>query len=499
MSEKLQKENSSKNELSNKGDITFLYDNLKNLIYKNYSIYFVLSDTSETYLLYNDKTNKSYLFSKQKLHQFLTIEYKKQFNILFEIKVKDMYNYLIDENLIKNIYDLGFKPINQKEFIYNNNKYLNTFEPSEYLIKSNFEEYKGNFLEYLNNNSPNILYLISNLCNFKKEQVNYFIHWLSYKVQKPYDKITRGIVFYGDESTGKGLLFDTIIKEIFQQYSYLSNMKFYDPKSNQSNYNGHESKLIINAVDECYYLPSVEDTLKNKITQKNKLINVKGGKQIEEQDFEDMLFFSNRELPIKAGDKRLSFIKSKKLKGDENKASEWVVSEYLPNYKKELKYLLNVFHHLEVEEKIIRNNLKNKELEDIKDQTKSLEEKFIDLMKDYSNLSDMEEDLIFRSKKKNTTHILEFNNEYVSLNSIYNLYDLFLLSIGYEKKALNKNQLLKYLEVDTENKTEYKKLKFNKKSCYCIPAEKLVKFFEETKTEQEEKEDYLESITIGVD
>lgn len=470
----------------------WLYDNLKELIYKNYSIYFVLNDTVENYILYNDNTQQSYLFSKQKLHQYLILEYKKTYNFLFDIKVKDMINALIEFDIIKNIYDIGFKPINQKEFSYNDNKYLNTFKPKKYLIKNNFKKYEGDFLEYLNINSPNIYYLISNLCNFKEEQIIYFIHWLSHKVQKPYEKIERGIVFYGDESTGKGLFFDTILKEIFGEYSYLSNMKFYDPKSNQSNYNGHESKLIISAVDECYYLPSVEDTFKNKITQKNKLINVKGGRQTEEQDFEDMLFFSNRELPIKVGDKRLSFIKSKKLKGDENKATEWVLNDYLPNYKEELNKLLEVLHHISIDVKLIKNNLQNKELEEIKDQTKSLEEKFISSLSSYYKLEEFEEDLMKFSKKRNPSKVLEYSrdNKFISLNSIYELYDLFLLSVGYEKKAINKTQLLKCLNIDTENKEEYKQLRFNNKSIRGVPIHKLEGFLVVETLEEKEALDY---------
>lgn len=492
-----QKEQKKEQKKENVEGLDWLYNNLKELIFKKYSIYFVLNDTTETYIVYDDKTSQTYLFSKQKLHQFLTIEYQKEYQILFDVKVKEMLNYLIEQNLIKNIFDIGFKPINQKEFLFEDKFYLNSFKPNKNLFKSNFKTYSGDFLEYLKSNSPNIYYLISNLCKFKKEQIIYFLNWLGHKVQKPYEKIERGIVFYGEESTGKGLFFDTILKEIFGEYSYLSNMKFYDPTHNQSNYNKHESKLLINAIDECYYLKSVEDIFKTKLTQKKKLINIKGGRQFEEQDFEDMLFFSNRELPIKAGDKRLSFIKSTKLFNNEVKANEWVLTEYIPNYKSEMSYLLDVLHYMPINELLLRNNLKNSELEEIKEQTKSLEEKFFDFMGDYQYLDELEEDLKVYSKHKRD--IIQYNGNYISLNSIYDLYDLYLVSIDYEKKALNKSQLFKLLNIDIENKEEYKQLRFNKKACYCIHIDKLKKFLNKSEIEQEQdQEEYLESITINV-
>lgn len=480
-------------------DLDYFDSNMRELLFKKYNIYSIQSEKDELFILENIKTNVINTYKKNKVFNELKRELYEFKKVLYGKKINEFMDFLIMQNMIKSVYDVGFKPTQEKIFTHEKKTFLNSYTPTHYLIKSNFKTYEGDYKEYLNKYAPNIYYLISNLCNFNDEYINYFVMWLSHKIQNPSQKIQRGIVFYGAESSGKTLFFNTIIKNIFGVYAHIGGMKNLDPNKNASQYNGHKSRLIISATDECYYMSALEETLKGEITQEEKQINVKGGGQWYEVCYEDQLFFSNRELPIKAGFKRLSYIKSKTLKGNEENATKWYEDFYEPNYKKELNYLCNVLHHLEINKNNIMNNIKNDELKEIRDLTKSLEEKFIDFLGEFKTINDVE-DYLKKFSKVAINNLIENSIKkideitYIKMNTIYTLYDLWLISVGYDKKAIDKTQLFKCFNIDTKNKTQYRQTRMGDKkgrAVYSMNIELLNKFVNKIICDEDKEEDEI--------
>ncbi len=212
---------------------------------------------------------------------------------------------------------IEFNPENSKtiEFSKGLEKFkINTFKKSETRLKA--ENYateiqlKSGKLEYnilettLQSEAPAVWAIISNLF-IKPDERRYFLNWLSYIAQT--NKKTRNaIIIKGLQGTGKGLLFEKIIRPFFgngaenpqddSQVITLSN------ESLKSEFNGDlENKLFV-AFNEVK--PDFRDgttlyeKLKQIISDDFLIVNQKFIKPRQVRNYANCIFFSNNAIPV---------------------------------------------------------------------------------------------------------------------------------------------------------------------------------------------------------
>ena len=212
---------------------------------------------------------------------------------------------------------IEFNPENSKsiEFSKGLEKFkINTYKKSETRIKA--ENYaqeiqnKTGKLEYdaleltLRSEAPSVWAIISNLFA-KSDERKYFLNWISYIAQTQ-KKTRNAIIIKGLQGTGKGLLFEKIIRPFFgngaenpqddSQVITLSN------ESLKSEFNGDLENQIFVAFNEVK--PDFRDgttiyeKLKQIISDDFIIVNQKFIKPRQVRNYANCIFFSNNSIPV---------------------------------------------------------------------------------------------------------------------------------------------------------------------------------------------------------
>jgi len=136
-------------------------------------------------------------------------------------------------------------------------------------------------------------------CKNNDDLYNYIINWLAHLMQKPYKKIEVAILLKSKQGAGKNVICEFIgdyiigkqyslvlgdIDRLFARFNVIMQNRLLTILDEISNYGGaHKSN----------------NKLKNLITQKRQMIEFKGLKPIRFTDYNNYIFLSNNDWPIK--------------------------------------------------------------------------------------------------------------------------------------------------------------------------------------------------------
>lgn len=180
----------------------------------------------------------------------------------------------------------------------------------------------------------------------------HFMNWLAVIMQHR-RKTGTAWIFHGTEGTGKGLLFNRILKPIFERYLVIkkaSEMK--------SEFNGWMETAIIVCIDEIeadvFEKKSMEGDLRNAITEPTFSIRRMRTDSYERKSYANFIFSSNKKQPVRlpTGDRRFNVgvyqpeklqITSKQVETDLPKEIEAFAS-YLLNRVADIDLATKVLH-----------------------------------------------------------------------------------------------------------------------------------------------------------
>ncbi|MBL1215778.1 MAG: toprim domain-containing protein [Ignavibacteriae bacterium] len=286
-------------------------------------------------------------------------------------RMEDKLNLGVEENFIEEVmlnYDLfapkkypafkvEFNPTDLKEKFDIKNKCFNLFTPTEYmyLIKTSEK------IEF-STACPRTFELLKNLIPEDNERVH-FINWLSY-IFTTRKKARTSWVFKGAPGSGKNLFFDHLIKPLFGSNQTM----VVDDDRLQSDFNGFMmNKLFVAfnevANDETKSKRSVKSKIKALITDNKIIINEKHVKIYEIDNFANILFFSNEEIPIliEEGDRRFNVVQTGDRLKDVNSFKvnpEIFIKSLEDELPKFAQFLLNYNCDEYVVDEVIENNAK---------------------------------------------------------------------------------------------------------------------------------------------
>jgi hypothetical protein len=365
---------------------------------------------------------------------------------------------------------IEFNPENSKtiEFSKGLEKFkINTFKKSETRLKA--ENYateiqlKSGKLEYnilettLQSEAPAVWAIISNLF-IKLDERRYFLNWLSYIAQTK-KKTRNAVIIKGLQGTGKGLLFEKIIRPFFgngaenpqddSQVITLSN------ESLKSEFNGDLENQLFVAFNEVK--PDFRDgttlyeKLKQIISDDFLIVNQKFIKPRQVKNYANCIFFSNNSIPVSVenSDRRYSIFTANTSLDSLYSKSE--ISDLVDKIESGecVKFwaILLAYNYSSTE---ALNVFVNDEKEIIQRTTQEWTTIFSDLLiqKKYDKLYDWLFELISFNGTENNYRIenlkKEIDNKYVSSNTAYSLYlfSLFGLSEDPDPEKINSMKIL---------------------------------------------------------
>jgi hypothetical protein len=188
---------------------------------------------------------------------------------------------------------------------------LNIFKPTDiiaYKVNDSDRQDIDIDIEYFKENFPYHYILLNNLFN-TDDRLRYFLNWLSY-ILNTLKKTRNCIVLNGVQGTGKGLLYERIIKKVFGE-DYCVNLLSHQLKSNFSGML-HNKLFLVAEEMERRNSYDILDKLKTYITDPTMTIEKKGIDSFKAENLFNMMIFSNSVAPIKieASDRRYSVFKS---------------------------------------------------------------------------------------------------------------------------------------------------------------------------------------------
>ncbi len=320
-----------------------VYKNAKNAVIENNCLVFLDNDSLVEFInllgFFYLKNNESASFGKfinnDDEYVFMLISESKLKDELAPIKLritsKDGSIRLIDSHKVW-INNLNRKTYKKVYF------HPNKIEPDSLnlFIPLKLKPILGDCETFLN-------FILISLCNSNQEHFKYVICYLADIVQRP-EKITSSIlIFFGTEGTGKGLLFDNVMRRILDSY-YL---KLVDSKSITSRFNQQLARKLLVVIDEASAVQSKEalSTLKGLSGSSKISIEYKFGPSIELDSFNRYVICTNdpKAIGLNRGNRRFVIIRSSEKYANDKEFFKplW---EALDNGLAEifLNYLLNV-------------------------------------------------------------------------------------------------------------------------------------------------------------
>ncbi len=186
------------------------------------------------------------------------------------------------------------------------------FDPTQRKMGPGYiNRFRGIQLEPFANDDgcKNILKLVWVLCNQEKEAFWWLIRWLAYPLQNIGAKMTTAVLMHSDvHGSGKSMLFDYVMREIYGEYC-----RTFDQKQLESSYNDWISECLFGVFEEVLSRGqkySHTGTLKQMITGKKFRVEKKFLSGWEESNHMNCAFLSNevQPLPIEPSDRRFLVI-----------------------------------------------------------------------------------------------------------------------------------------------------------------------------------------------
>jgi len=443
--------------LINKKQLT---NTLKGL-YLDYFDFYLVSDFDSTiYLIHNKYANKYYMKSSDEsfsnwiylklIENGCDVE-KYLFALVGETKVpkNSLLKFVKENKMIKMIDNINFKPTNSPTFTENGKKYFNIYSGNEYLNK-----FCSNKELILKKDCPNIYELLFNLTGKDDKGVEYLIDVLSMIMQEPHIKTKQLIIFYGEEASGKGTLYDLILKPLFEGYiTKILGKKIKSP------FNGFMSKNLLLVLEEVKSDKDEEDTLKELVTEEFILINKKGLQERYENNYLTIFGFSNEQNPISAGKRRGVYFNSVTLGGSTDKSPE-----YRKRFEKQIPLefdnLINILKNRRYNRMEIMKGFETDAKQQVLEQNMSVTERFYNELCNYSDLGKYVSRQIssgFLECSDLTAYTYKYKNtNYVQAEFILLLYNNYLKKLKYNSISLNKfSQFWQLIKINRTDKKHW--------------------------------------------
>jgi len=314
--------------------------------------------------------------------------------------------------LMRPVFDFGYKPSNERYFIFDNETYLNTYKPGP--LEDYWEEKKiFNF--------PYIKALIMNLVDSDEIAYNYICKWLSFILQNPLMKLPTSIIFMGTQGIGKGRFRDWILPGIWGE----KNVKQINEKNLEKEWGDFLISKRFIVANEIKVQGKSKEQIRKKIkeysTDQRVSIQLKGRDDMDIMNYSHWLFFSDQDVPfeIESNDRRHSVFNCDNPLP--NEIAETLSPELNPGYlEKELKdfvlYLKNINVEFDEVRKVFNNEAKQKLIEISKDSVVQ----FFEELRNFGSIKNFakgfEHHFAIESANKKFT-------EYILVRDLYSLYD----------------------------------------------------------------------------
>jgi hypothetical protein len=143
------------------------------------------------------------------------------------------------------------------------------------------------------------------ICQGHKKKARWLIQWFAHIVQKPYEKCSLIPGVIGEQGTGKGLLFITIMKAVLKNY----HLTVVDSKGITDRFNYHLAFRLLTVLDEASWSGNHEESnmLKTITGNDELMIEEKFGKKVRVKNYSRYAILSNsmRAVAMEASNRRL--------------------------------------------------------------------------------------------------------------------------------------------------------------------------------------------------
>lgn len=241
-------------------------------------------------------------------------------------------------------------------------KIFNTWKPTEYQQNTLFSSAIP----------PTIERVIRHVTGNDEETFEHFINWVAC-IQQTREKTGTAWVLHGVPGTGKGLLFNYILRPIFGQ-SYCQIRQIKDLKDR---FNGWMEQCILcnideaNAEDLSYEAKEVVNALKNWITEPKITVRHMQAMPYDAWSFINFIFTTNDFgiLPIQEGDRRMNVAPRQMVKLE-------ITPEDVEKLEQELQQFSNYLMHYKYDAQRARTPMESKAKQELKEAAMTSIEEF---------------------------------------------------------------------------------------------------------------------------
>lgn len=402
--------------------------------------FFRIKNSKSILFAYLEKGSKIYLKSKEAFIEEIyniSLQYNtKDLHIISEIKSNPnyyadsrmsnqnvLYDYLLNNNGIKLIEDITFKPIPERLINEEKGMYLNEYTPTKYLNPSFNNGCKDS------ESFPYTKSLLMNLCANDKGAYEYLLKVLSHSIVNPHIKRHGFIVLQGEGASGKGTFFDLIMKPIFDSYFIADTEEVLRTQFNE--YSNKAIWLFIEEKEDTRGKGSLASAIKY-VTGNSKVISEAKGKDRKLiDDYRNWGITTNETNPgleLKEHDRRATILGYSRALGGFKSESPKIRKTLEQNIPQELENFVSYLKNLEFDFTEIYNAYENEARKNILTLDMSNVGLFIEEIKNYEGslfnhiLKDYEipfsELYIITRENKDTNE----NETYIWFKDVYSLF-----------------------------------------------------------------------------
>lgn len=392
-------------------------------------------------------------------------EVKLTFYEVYKKLIEKIKSTLLKENRIQKIDNISYLPMDYKILKEEGKTYFNVYKKPSICNQEIKKVSKDSF--------KRIKELLLNLCNEKEENYEWFINWLSFIIQNPDKKLPTAVILQGEQGTGKGVLKNLILDNLFGKNVQEINQSHLESAFNE--YLMGKQIIVANEVIHNENKALLPNILKNLITDPTITINRKFKKELVTRNFTHWIFCTNNDNPLKIDkdDRRYSVFYSKRLKGSEEEAYKFVV-----DLQQNLDYELNNFYSYLVtydcNEALARKPIMTESKKDIIELNKDTCERFLEYFKNFNSI----EECFSSLKTDNFTYSTEFigGTEYILTDIFYLFYESYCSKFK-ERGIFNKQTFSKKM-ANLGISSEVKKPTYSKNSKRYYSTEKIKEVIE---------------------
>src|SRR6056297_438681 len=413
---------------------------LENNLFDIYEIYFLEDEKVESkYLLYYPDKNYYIQTSEQELLNTIYFDCQergfdlgehfnleeliedynhKPFKNKLKIQKDQIFRVLHEEKRIKMVFNINYMPQDVKFFNLNGKRYFNIYNKSALLDYYKKEE---------SYHFPHIKELLENLTGHDVKGLDYLCKWMAAILQNSLQKLPTAIILQGAQGSGKGTFKSFILDQIFGS----NNVQEINQTNLESSFNEYlmgKQIIVANEVmhnDNRQTLPNV---LKNLVTDPEITISRKFKKEVVGKNYTHWVFCTNSDNPIKIDedDRRYTVFYSKKLKGGGRAAAKFV-KDLRENLEYEIKQFISYLKSFTVEFEDVHEPYMTEAKEDIIELNRDSVNRFIEYLKQFENLLDVQIEL-FGNDKLKIYHT--DNGSFILPDEFYKLYHKWCKDTG---------------------------------------------------------------------